>query len=128
MRPSHRYRHTTPPRQMIAAACLVAAGAGAGAQDTAPADSRGQLALEEVIVTARKREEMLQETPVAISAFSNEELRLRGIANTRDLQQSVPGLSFSEQGNKAPSIFIRGVGQKEANAALGREYREGWKL
>ena len=78
----------------------------------------GQLVLEEVIVTARKREELLQETPVSITAFSQEELIVRGIANTRDLEQSVPGLSFSEQGNKAPAIFIRGVGQKEANAAL----------
>ncbi len=76
------------------------------------------MALEEVIVTARKREESLQETPVAISAFSAEALEVAGIANTRDLQQSVPGLIFSEQGNKAPSIFIRGIGQKEANAAL----------
>ena len=78
----------------------------------------GQLLLEEVIVTARKREELLQETPVSISAFSQEQLLVMGIANTRDLEQSVPGLSFSEQGNKAPAIFIRGVGQKEASAAL----------
>ena len=78
----------------------------------------GQLLLEEVIVTARKREELLQDTPVSISAFSQEQLLVMGIANTRDLEQSVPGLSFSEQGNKAPAIFIRGVGQKEASAAL----------
>jgi len=112
-----RYRHPghTLPRLLIA--CASAAAAGVAAQDaTDPA--RGQLVPEEVIVTARKREELLQETPVAISAFSNEELRVAGIANTRDLQESVPGLVFSEQGNKAPSIFIRGVGQKEANAAL----------
>ncbi len=80
--------------------------------------NQGQMALEEIIVTARKREESLQETPVAISAFSAEALEVAGIANTRDLQESVPGLIFSEQGNKAPSIFIRGIGQKEANAAL----------
>ena len=78
----------------------------------------GQMALEEVIVTARKREEALQDTPVAISAFSAEALEVAGIANTRDLQENVPGLIFSEQGNKSPSIFIRGIGQKEANAAL----------
>ncbi len=106
----------TLPGLLISAAGLAAVGTQA--QESSPAASRSQLALEEVIVTARRREEMLQDTPVAISAFSNEELRLRGIANTRDLQQSVPGLSFSEQGNKAPSIFIRGVGQKESNAAL----------
>jgi outer membrane receptor protein involved in Fe transport len=78
----------------------------------------GQMALEEVIVTARKREEVLQDTPVAVTAFSAEALEVAGIANTRDLQESVPGLIFSEMGNKAPSIFIRGVGQKEASAVL----------
>jgi iron complex outermembrane receptor protein len=103
-------------RLLILVACL--STAHVNAQDTSPRTARNQLVLEEVIVTARKRAEILQETPVAISAFSNEELKVFGIANTRDLEQSVPGLNFSEQGNKAPSIFIRGVGQKEANAAL----------
>jgi iron complex outermembrane recepter protein len=88
------------------------------AQGNTAASNQGQMALEEVIVTARKREEALQDTPVAISAFSAEALKVAGIANTRDLQESVPGLIFSEQGNKSPSIFIRGIGQKEANAAL----------
>ncbi|MEZ5502470.1 MAG: TonB-dependent receptor [Halioglobus sp.] len=96
--------------------CLPAAAAGAADE---PAHSyQGQMALEEVIVTARKREEALQDTPVAVSAFSAEALEVAGIANTRDLQESVPGLIFSEMGNKAPSIFIRGVGQKEATAVL----------
>ena len=85
---------------------------------TPPASAQSQLALEEVIVTARKRAEELQDTPVAISAFSAESMKIAGIANTRDLQESVPGLNFSEMGNKSPSIFIRGVGQKESSAVL----------
>ena len=92
--------------------------AAAPAEYSPPDSSSGQLVLEEVIVTARKRAEVLQDTPVAITAFSAEALKVAGIANTRDLQQSVPGLNFSEMGNKAPSIFIRGVGQKEATAVL----------
>ncbi len=88
------------------------------AEDDKAVHDRGQLALEEIIVTARKREEVLQDTPVAVSAFSAEALQAAGIANTRDLEQSVPGLNFSEMGKKAPSIFIRGVGQKESLAAL----------
>jgi len=84
----------------------------------APELYQGQMALEEVIVTARRREEALQDVPVAVSAFSAEALKVQGIANTRDLQEAVPNLVFSEMGNKAPSIFIRGVGQKEASAVL----------
>lgn len=96
--------------------CLTAAMVEA--QDSTPDSGRGNLVLEEVIVTARKREEVLQDTPVAISAFSSEDLKVAGIANTRDLQLSVPGLIFSEMGNKSPSIFIRGIGQKESSAVL----------
>jgi len=83
-----------------------------------PRGYQGNLALEEVIVTARKRAEDLQDTPVAISAFSAEAMKVAGIANTRDLEESVPGLNFAEMGAKAPAVFIRGVGQKEALAAL----------
>ena len=80
--------------------------------------SHDRLIQEEVVITARKRAERLQETPIAISAFSEEALKIAGIANIRDLQESVPGLNISEMGNKAPSIFIRGVGQKESSTAL----------
>jgi len=74
--------------------------------------------LDEVIVTARKREESLQDSPVAISAFSAETLRESGVSTMRDLSSAVPGLSFTEMGSKATSIFIRGIGQKESSAAL----------
>ena len=84
------------PHLAMIALCLAAPTVTA--QDSPATDSQGQMALEEVIVTARKREESLQATPVAISAFSAEALEIAGIANTRDLQQSVPGLIFSEQG------------------------------
>ena len=83
-----------------------------------PNSSQQRLMQEEVIITARKRVERIQETPIAISAFSDEALKVAGIADIRDLQESVPGLNLSEMGNKAPSIFIRGVGQKESLAAL----------
>jgi len=76
------------------------------------------LVLEEVIVTARKRKEQLQDSPVAVSALSADALTEAGISNTRDLQQAVPGLNFSEQGSKNPSIFVRGIGTRESNAAL----------
>lgn len=74
--------------------------------------------LEEVIVTARKRMETIQESPVAISAMDADALRENGIGTMRDLTSAVPGLNFAEQGSKATSIFIRGVGQREASASL----------
>ena len=101
-------------------AVLLTAASTSYAQDDefASEDSAEAMVLDEVIVTARKREETLQESPVAISALSADALKEAGVANTRDLQQAVPGLNFSEQGSKNPSIFVRGIGARESNAAL----------
>jgi iron complex outermembrane receptor protein len=54
---------------LLSTTCIIASDVEA--RDASPVTCRGQLLQEEVIVTARKREEMLQETPVAITAFSN---------------------------------------------------------
>src|SRR5262245_45326921 len=100
-------------------ALLSVAGSSYAQDDEAAADEQAStMVLDEVIVTARKREETLQESPVAISALSADALKEAGVSNTRDLQQAVPGLSFTEQGSKNPSIFVRGVGARESNAAL----------
>ena len=86
------------------------------AEDDA-AGSTGWL-LEEIIVTARKREESLQSTPIAISAFSGDSLEYRGVTNVGEIAQFTPNLSFQNNpsfggaGNSA-AIYIRGIGQKE---------------
>lgn len=74
--------------------------------------------LEELIVTARKRQELLQETPVAVSALNDLSIQSSGMEDLRGLQGQVPSLTFNEQGSKNPSIFIRGIGQRESNALL----------
>ncbi|MGI9288990.1 MAG: TonB-dependent receptor [Pseudomonadales bacterium] len=75
------------------------------------------LTLEEVVVTARKREESMQTVPVSVSAFSGEQLNEIGATSVRDLTEHVPGLEFSRATNAA-QIFIRGVGQKDPNPGL----------
>jgi len=57
------------------------------------------LALEEVVVTARKREESLQVVPVAVSAFTTESMEALGIRNMRDFEGLVPGLNLGGGGN-----------------------------
>lgn len=74
--------------------------------------------LEEVIVTARKREENLQSTPVAISAFTEKELEYRQIESTDELGDVTPNLTFdsgspSSGSSSAAQIFIRGIGQTD---------------
>ncbi|MEM9255258.1 MAG: TonB-dependent receptor [Pseudomonadota bacterium] len=76
-----------------------------------PSPVYAQAGLEEVIVTARKREETLQSTPIAVTAFSSDSLRQSQINNIGDLTQNVPGLSRRE-GRKTADLNIRGVGTR----------------
>ena len=79
-------------------------------------DSGDALKIEEIIVTAQKREQSLQDVPIAISAFTPEMLGKGGIENTWDLQGATPNLHVS--GNvRAGQIFIRGIGSDRIGAA-----------
>lgn len=65
-------------------------------------------ALEEVVVTARKREESVQDIPATINVFSEDTLAQSGIVNSYDLQNLTPGLSIAPA-NRETSVAIRGV-------------------
>ncbi len=76
--------------------------------------------LEDVIVTARKRAESLQETPLAVTALDADALRDAGINNLADLNILVPGIDVSLARGAAPqaSVYIRGVGQRNTGANI----------
>ena len=74
---------------------------------------------EEITITARLREESLQDVPVAVSAFSGIQLERQNIGDSRDLIGRVPGLFFSQNQSFGPSktetyIVMRGVGATSA--------------
>jgi len=75
--------------------------------------------IEEVIVTAQKRQESLQDVPLSVTAISGESLREDGVANLGDLGDRTPGVVFSPYSNAQPEIAIRGIGTKEDSAAAG---------
>jgi len=68
--------------------------------------------LEEIIVTAQKRTESVQEVAAAISALSGSMLDARGITNVESLVTSVPGMHFSQSGANA-RITVRGIGTEQ---------------
>lgn len=109
---SFRRALRTSVSAMAALAVLVPASA-ALAQDN---DSSGGLS--EIIVTAQRRQENLQEVPIAVSAVTAQSLADTGIDATRDLPQVIPSVQFTRSG---PSglFFVRGVGT--TNAAAGEE-------
>jgi iron complex outermembrane receptor protein len=69
----------------------------------------GAAEIEEVLVTAEKRESTLQDTPIAITAVTREELELRNIDDFAQLQFATPALVFAEIADMA-QITMRGVG------------------
>ena len=78
----------------------------------------GKTGLEEVIVTAQRRAENLQQVPIAVSAVPADMLDDAGISSTLAITQMVPAVQFTRSG---PSglFFVRGVGT--TNAAAGEE-------
>jgi iron complex outermembrane receptor protein len=66
--------------------------------------------IQEIIVTAQKRSERLQDVPMSINAATGEQLRERGITTTEDLVKLVPGFTFTKALNGLPIYFLRGVG------------------
>ena len=78
----------------------------------AQANETSQMILEEVVVTARKREEDIQSVPVAVTALGSEAIREKNVENPYDLTFHVPGLVVRQgQANRGqPDYFIRGQG------------------
>jgi len=96
----------------LVAITMAAAGAAQAQAQTATGEGG---ALEEIVVTAQKRSENLQETPLAISAMTAETLRSRGISDVSTLTAAAPNLSVTVTGASTSNIalFIRGIGESE---------------
>jgi len=102
-----------PARTRLPVSCL----ATALALTCAGFDSRlllAQDALEEIVVTARRRDESLQQTPVAVSAFGAGTLEQLGLRNIADLSRVVPNVDMYTGNGTTGSgnVFIRGVGAR----------------
>ena len=95
---------------------ITALGCSLGATTLAPQLHAQQLGLEEVVVTARKRDESMQDVPIAITAFSGDQLRDAGVTNIKDLGLQVPGLQIDE--TSTAQIWIRGIGQRDDGARV----------
>ena len=94
--------------------CVFIAGAPATVVVAAPDDA----ALEEVIVTAQKRAENIQDVPIAISAFSAEALQARGATNVADISAFTPNVQIDRSSPFAGSstilsAYVRGIGQND---------------
>lgn len=76
-------------------------------------------ALEEIVVTAQKREQNLMDVPIAISALSGSELSERGIDNIRDLSLAVPELTIFSGRPGSDIYLLRGIGDVDGDSLVG---------
>jgi len=122
---------------------LVALVAGALLAPPSQAQGTGTV-FEEIIVTAQKREQSIYDVPVAITAFSGEDLAKQGIGNLRDVGNFVPNLNvtnFSAGQPASVNPFIRGIGIQDHlittdpgvsvyidGVYLGRQIGQNWSL
>jgi outer membrane receptor protein involved in Fe transport len=88
--------------------------AEAGVMRLAQAESReatasGAVELEEVIVSATKRLENVQDIPMSIAVIGNQEIERRGLIGMQDYLRSIPGVSQIDQGPLSNAIVIRGI-------------------
>jgi len=101
----------------LPALAQAAADAVQAASEAAPVPDAGQL--QEIVVTAQRREQKLQNVPVAVSAFGGEKLRASGVDNLKDLAHVDPSLNVAQVvGVYLP--FLRGIGNPAAGN-LGNE-------
>ncbi|QCI95871.1 TonB-dependent receptor [Novosphingobium sp. EMRT-2] len=118
--------HTTRTFRLLVGASLlglalpaVAAHAqSASAETSAGAAEEANTGVETITVTARRRAESLQDTPISISAMTGEGIAARGIENVTQIGDFTPNVKFNSSvpvsaSNATAAIFIRGIGQND---------------
>ena len=101
------------------AAAPEAAAEDAAVDEAEPVANEGPRSrlLEEIVVTAQKREQNLQEVPSSVQAFSAAQLDAQGVSDIKDMQLITPGLTFDSMASYS-IIFIRGVGGDAFQAGI----------
>lgn len=88
-------------------------------EEQAPAPREKDARLDEVIVTAQKREQALFDVPIAVSAFSGQELEDMGADSLGDIALSTPGFSVTESGPGVQNLQIRGMSAAFGESTVG---------
>ena len=99
----------------LAATWGVATGQNAAAT-TAAADDSGP-SLQEIVVTATRREESLSKVPISVSAYTQESLDEKGVKDMSELVRYIPGVSIDQTGTNA--ISIRGISSSGGAGTTG---------
>ncbi len=103
---------------LLIACCGPAAAFAADAADSAAADSSADVgALQEVVVTATRREQSLSKVPISITALSADDMEARGIKDIGDIARFTPGINVDTAGTD--KISIRGISSSGGSGTTG---------
>ncbi len=109
---------STPLRiRLLPGIALGALLSGIGLPAVASAQESGERAgsgLDEIVVTAQRREENMQDVPISVSAISGETLSAIGVVGTTGISQVVPSVQMTQSG-PSTIFFMRGVGNTSGN-------------
>ena len=101
----------------LAVIATLAAGAASAQTADAPASTGG--IMDEIIVTAQRRSQNLQDVGISVSAFSSEQLKTAGVVNSIDVARLTPGVAVSGSiGGQNSQFTIRGVTQNDFNDGI----------
>jgi len=94
--------------------------ANAPPADVQTQDSASQASDSDIVVTARRRNELLQDVPIAVTAYSSEQLDRQGALDISDIGDTTPNVNLetSRGTNTTLTAFIRGVGQQDPVAGF----------
>jgi len=101
---------------ILGASTLALTAAPAMAQDAAPQQDEQAGTLDDIVVTARRRDERLQDVPVAVTALTSERLENLQASDIGALEGAVPNLTLHEGDANNAVIYLRGVGQVDSLA------------
>jgi len=101
----------------VSATALFMAAAPALAQDVTPQTDPAATTIDDIIVTAQKREQSIQDVPIAVTALSSETLETLRIEGGSELLRAVPNVAFSKANFSMYNFSIRGIGTKAVSAS-----------
>lgn len=104
--------YATASGKLCVTAAVICATAGAQAQDAARSDD-----LDAIIVTAQRRAQDVQSTPIAITVLDGEELQAKGVTGTEEILRDLPGVEIRKSPAGA-SIYVRGIATQQGGGEL----------
>ncbi|BCA61528.1 membrane protein [Sphingomonas sp. HMP9] len=103
----------------LATTCSTMALAQAGTPDTAQAETQAATSDDEIVVTAQKREQRIEDVPVTVTALTGARMASIGVNSLSEVAAYIPGLQIQEQSANNPGFVIRGITSDNGSSQQG---------